>query len=656
MFCPFFDQGGAMAIRLHTNPTGLIARQNFSGNLFTLSDSVRRLSSGLRVTATADDPASTTIVSQLNAHASGLGQAVKNANDGIAAMQVVDASLAEAMAILLVIRTKAQSASLSGLTAAHHSSLHNDMYKLLNELDQLVGAATFNDIPLLTGSFANKLFQIGSIPGEVVSVSLPSVSSNRIGQMRTGEMMLKSVRGGQVNLRLDNQANDASVVVNSVTLSYSNDPSQGMGGVADAINAHAETTGIKASAEVAVESESPLVAGSTLGEFAINGIRIGAVSVAAGDLDGRLTHAINAKTVSHGITAEVSATGTFILSSGDGRPIKVSGSGGLLGFSDAEMTTFGYARILQYGPYNLSLTDSSVGLAVAFSPSMRVAAPLITTIDSTLASDSVVGGASTLAAGWVAGQDIRGADLNGDITTTDDSTLTVGSVLASGTILAASSVLGGGLTLNVAASTSTETVLRKGTVLTSGSVIAKDSYLTNAIVTTGGPLDAGQVLSTPVTLADPLVVVRDILLQGGSVLGAGSQLANASLIGGEVILDAAMTLSKEMLLAGGSVIRDRDGVTVLAAGSKIAGQALFAGSDLVMTGPLLVNAGSILAANSELALGSTIGGNAVLAGGHTTSDALNLAAGSVIAAGSTIKSGAMLTNDLMTTTGVYQSG
>jgi len=645
-----------MAIRLQTNPTGQIARQNFSGNLFALSDSVRRLSSGLRVNTSADDSGSIIIASQLSAQASGLGQAAQNANDGIAAMQVVDASLSEAMDILGVIRTKAQSATQSGLNPASSLSVQQDITKLLGELDQLIGAATFHGLPLLTGTYTNKAFQIGAATGQTVSASLPSLYPSRIGQMRTGEMTLTSLRGGQVNLRLDNQGNGEAISVSSVVLAYDNVPEHGMGALAQAINAYSDSTGIKAQAEVSVESASPLAAGVTPGQFSINGIQIGAVAVAALDSDGGLVTAINAKTGSHGINAQVSDSGTLILSASDGRAIKVTGSGGTLGFTDAEMTTFGATRILQSGPFNLALTDASAGLAVAFSPTLRLAAPVTTTQDSTLAPDSVLGGASTLAAGWLASQDILGADLNGNITTTLDSILTAGTVLASGTILAASSVLGGALSLAGVVSTSAETVLRQGSLLASGSVIAKESYLTNAIVTTGGPLAAGQILASAVTLGDDLALSRDMLLQRGSTLAAGSQLAQASQVGGAVTLNTPLTVARTMTLAAGSTIRDLDGTTVLAAGSTMGGQAQLAGTNLTVTGSLLLKAGSTLAMNSQLGLGSTIGGSAVLSGNHTAYEALNLGVGSIIAAGSTIKSGATLTNDLVTTTGVYQSG
>ncbi len=645
-----------MTIRLQTNPTGQIARQNFTANLFFLSDSVHKLSSGLRVNTTAADPVSVTLASQLDSRAQGLGQAARNANDGVAAMQVVDNSLAMGKDILATVLTKAQAATRDDLTSQERSSLQSDINKLLGELDQLVGATSYHDLPLLNGAYSNKTFQVGALPGESVGVSLPVVSQYRIGQLSTGEMTITASRGGQVNLRLVNQGNDQAISIGSLTLALANDPDQGMGGLARAINAHAETTGISARAEVASQSGAPLTAGTTPEGLSINGVAIGAVVVREGDRDARLQNAINAKSSSHGVVAEVTATGALRLTAPDDRPIAVSGSAGTVGFTDAEMTTFGYIRLLQPGPYRLSLTDSAAGLAVAFSPTLQLAAPMATTLDSTLTRDSILGGNSTLAAGWEAGLELSAADLNGAISTTLTSTLRPGSVLAVGSVLAAASTLGGGVTLAAALSTTQETVLRTGSRLASGSLIKQGSYLTNALVSTAGPLAAGQILGADATLAADLTLTRDMLLFGGSLMEAGSALAEASRSGGELTLGAPMTVNQEMTLTSGSTIAVVDEVTKLAAGSRIGGEGQLAGGDLRLTQAMVLKADSTLSATSELALGSTIGGVAVLAGEQSASVDLYLAGGSIIAAGSQLKSGTLLTNALITTSGVIAAG
>lgn len=646
-----------MAISLQSNPTGQIARQNFSGNLFVLSESVRKLSSGLRVNKTADDSISVSRARQFESQGLGLGQVVKNANDGISAMQVVDNSLAAAMDILGDIQNKAVAATQDDQTAVGRLSLQSDVEKLLGELDHLVDAATFHNLPLLTGTYTDKSFQIAPVSGAVLSASLPSSRQYEIGQLRSGEMTISSsTLGGQVNLQLVNQGSGEAISIRSVTLAYDNDPDNGMGGLAAAINGYAASTGISAQAVVESESGSVLTAGTVADAFAVNGVKIGAVVALAGDSDGSLLTAINAKTSSHGVAASLSETGALVLTSLDGRAIKVSNSGGALGFTDSEMTTFGFTRILQSGPYDLSLSDSAVGLAVAFSPTMQLASALTTSIDSTLTANSILGGSSTLASGWTAGLEIVGVDLSGNISTTEDSILAAGSVLASDSVLAASTTLGGTVTLGAAVATEEVTILRAGSILVSGSVIERGSYLTNAVNSTSGTMAAGQILTTDVTVSNSLTLAKDMLLFSGSVLAAGASLATASQIGGEVQLDGAMTISQEMTLAAGSTIQDSDGVTVLAAGSTVGGGAQLAGADLTTTEAMLLKAGSTLTGSSELAFGSTIGGAVVVAGPHTASQDLSLAAGSIIKAGSTIKSGTVLTNDLLTTSGLLSAG
>ena len=645
-----------MTISLQTNPNGLIARQNFSGNVSFLSDSVRKLSSGLRINKAADDPNSISLARQFDSQALSLGQAAKNANDGISAMQVVDNSLSEAMSILDLLQSNALTATQDDQDTSRRRSLQSDSEKLLTELDQLLDATSYHDIPLLRGTYSNKAFQIGAVSGQSVSASLPAARLNQIGAVQTGEMRISSSVGGQVHLQLINQANFETISINSVTLSLSNDPNQGMGALASAINRHTENTGIAARAVVESQSGTAISAGTTPSTFALNGVPIGTVTVRSQDSDGRLVTAINGKTASHGVSASVTADGALLLSASDGRAIGVSGSLGTLGFSDAEMSTFGFTRILQDGQYNLNLTDSAEGLAVAFSPTMHLAAPVTTTVDSTLTKNSVLGSSTRLTAGWTAGADISGADLSASIITSETSTLGAGSILASGSILATASILGGTVTLTEASSTTASTLLRTGSIVASGSVINQGSYLTNAVNTTAGNLTAGQVLSSDVTLSGGLTLDRDMLLVAGSLLAAGSSLAASSQIGGDILLNGALTMSTEMTLALGSRIQDSDGVTLLTAGSSIGGEAQFAEATMTVQDAMLVKANSTLSANSQLGLGSTLGGAVVLAGNHTSILDLSLAAGSTLATGSLIKLGTTLSTGLMTTSGPLSAG
>ena len=645
-----------MSITLNTNPSGEVARQNFTDNVFFLSASVRQLSSGLRINQSADDPVTVSLASDQGSQSASLGQAAKNANDGIAALQVVDNTLATALGLIGEIQTKAQTAAQAGTSDATRLLLQADITKLVGEVDHLTSQASYHDVPLLRGSYSHKELQLGALAGQTLSLTLPAAGSYQIGQLQAGELTISSPVGGQADFTLTAQGNGEAIRINSVQLAYANNPANGMGALAQAINAYSAATGITAQALVQSTSAGAITAGSSTTNFSVNGVLIGQVVVKAADSDGSLIQAINAKTGSHGVTAQVTASGQLVLSTADGRPIAISGSGGGLGFTDQEMTTFGLTRVRQPGPYILSFTDHALGLSAPFAPALALANPMTTGIDSTLTANSLLGVGSQLAAGWTAGGAITGPGLTGGIATTSSSTLNQGSVLDAGSLLAAGSTLGGSTTLGAGFATSQANILKAGSLLASGSLLGQGTYLTNDIISTGGPLAAGQTLTAAVTLASPLTLGRDLMLQGASNLASGSSLTAGAVLGDPLTLTSPLTVNESaMTLAPGSTIANGGGATVIAPGSTIGGPAQLA-VNVNVSQAMLLPAGSTLPAASELGLGSTVGGSATLAGNQTASQDLYLAAGSVIASGSLIASGTYLTNPLSTTSGTLVAG
>ncbi|MEA2060021.1 MAG: flagellin B, partial [Thermodesulfobacteriota bacterium] len=80
-----------MALRINTNVAALNAHKNMINNDNRLSNSLERLSSGLRINKAADDASGMSIADSLRSQSLGLGQAIKNANDGINIVQTADA-------------------------------------------------------------------------------------------------------------------------------------------------------------------------------------------------------------------------------------------------------------------------------------------------------------------------------------------------------------------------------------------------------------------------------------------------------------------------------------------------------------------------------------------------------------------------------------
>ena len=81
-----------MALTLNTNIDSLTAQNNLTGSQALLSQSLTRLSSGLRINSAADDAAGLAIAQQFSTQINGTNQAINNANDAVSEAQTARAS------------------------------------------------------------------------------------------------------------------------------------------------------------------------------------------------------------------------------------------------------------------------------------------------------------------------------------------------------------------------------------------------------------------------------------------------------------------------------------------------------------------------------------------------------------------------------------
>ena len=84
-----------MGLRIRTNATSLNAQRTLSNNNSALQNSMEKLSSGYRINKAADDAAGLAISNNLEAKIRSMGQAKRNANDGISLVQVAEGSMNE---------------------------------------------------------------------------------------------------------------------------------------------------------------------------------------------------------------------------------------------------------------------------------------------------------------------------------------------------------------------------------------------------------------------------------------------------------------------------------------------------------------------------------------------------------------------------------
>ena len=530
-----------MGLNINTNIAALKARQQLTKNAGLLQKSLERLSTGLRINWAADDAAGLAIADSLRATAKGLSQAIRNANEGISLIKVADGALIEYGNILATIKEKVTQAANGTQTAETRKALQRDINKLLQELNNIARTTEFNGQKILSGSFVNKKFQIGSASFVTTSLSIRSAETNAVGGTKTATINLNSI--GPVQLTLTNASSGLSVTTEKIELLYNNNPDNGAGALANEINRYSGITGITAVAVVEVQSE-PIQAGTITG-LKINGVTIGDITVQAADADGALTNAINQKSLETGVTATVTEDGRLVLTSTDGRAIKVeadSGLGTVLGKAADELSTLGYVRVIQKGVADFQIEGvGGTGIGANF----QVDSADTVTLDakSTLEAGSTIAGRSYIEGGSIFGGDtyllstMRAED--NAIALKAGSVVGAHSVLARGTVVTGDVVVSGDTNPNNpdTVALQQDMLLKAGSVLKKGSVIGAGTVVYGSLAQALGVTDGTVIGNNGATLQSDVTLNTDIVLKYSTVtnseIAAGSTIAAGSKLGAD---------------------------------------------------------------------------------------------------------------------------
>ncbi|ECK5581565.1 flagellin A [Campylobacter coli] len=323
-----------MGFRINTNIGALNAHANSVVNARELDKSLSRLSSGLRINSAADDASGMAIADSLRSQAATLGQAINNGNDAIGILQTADKAMDEQLKILDTIKTKATQAAQDGQSLKTRTMLQADINRLMEELDNIANTTSFNGKQLLSGNFINQEFQIGASSNQTVKASIGATQSSKIGLTRfeTGGRISSS---GEVQFTLKNYNGIDDFQFQKVVISTS--VGTGLGALAEEINKSADQTGVRATFTVETRGMAAVRAGTTSDTFAINGVTIGKVAYEDGDANGALVSAINSVKDTTGVEASIDANGQLLLSSREGRGIKIEGSIGGGAFINKDM-------------------------------------------------------------------------------------------------------------------------------------------------------------------------------------------------------------------------------------------------------------------------------------------------------------------------------
>lgn len=159
--------------------------ENYSNNSRLYEKSLQRLSSGLRINSSSDDPSGLAIADNLRTQASSIAQGIKNANSAISLVQIADKAMGEQSNIIDIIKSKLIQASTATTSQEGREAIRKDIVKYLEQLDNIASQTNYNGISLLQKSntddvISNELtFQVGATSTDTIKMN--SVQSNTLG-------------------------------------------------------------------------------------------------------------------------------------------------------------------------------------------------------------------------------------------------------------------------------------------------------------------------------------------------------------------------------------------------------------------------------------------------------------------------------------------
>jgi len=227
-----------MALTVNTNMAAMSAANTLNNTQGSLSSTLSRVSSGMRITKAADDAAGAAVAQNLSTTARSGKQAIRNANDGISVIQTAEAASKEVLSILDRVRELAVQSSSDTLEDTERDYIQTETAALLSEVDRIADSNEFNGISLSNGDTSSLTVQVGvdgttnsqiaitlgdlnadALSVDAINLSTASAARTAIGTVDTAIDSVNSIRAtyGATQNRLGSAINNMSTYVESLS-------------------------------------------------------------------------------------------------------------------------------------------------------------------------------------------------------------------------------------------------------------------------------------------------------------------------------------------------------------------------------------------------------------------------------------------------------
>ena len=188
-------------MRINTNVAAMNTYSRLTAANTAKSNSLAKLSSGLRINKAGDDAAGLAISEKMKSQIGGLTQAKRNAQDGISLVQTAEGALNETHSILGRMRDLVVQGANDTLTAEDRGSINKELKALHKELTRIANTTEFNTKNLLGKADNAFTFQIGANENQTLTVTIGAMDGTTLLGSTDATFQINSTAG---NVRKSN--------------------------------------------------------------------------------------------------------------------------------------------------------------------------------------------------------------------------------------------------------------------------------------------------------------------------------------------------------------------------------------------------------------------------------------------------------------------
>lgn len=169
-----------MSMSVRTNMAAISSINTLNKTQGSLSSSLEKISSGLRINRAADDAAGMGVATRMESDNTSLKQAMRNTNDGISLVQTAEGSIEQLSNILIRFRELSVQASNETYTATDREMIGTEMTNLRDEYQRITTLANFNETSLLNNSETALNIQVGidGTSNDAITIDLSGIATS----------------------------------------------------------------------------------------------------------------------------------------------------------------------------------------------------------------------------------------------------------------------------------------------------------------------------------------------------------------------------------------------------------------------------------------------------------------------------------------------